>query len=112
MAVGRRESEDTVAQMSRAVAPAIITTGQVTCTGDAQELVTSDTPCAFVWIGAQVDANGAAVNTKPVFIGNSAAQLMPVLTTDAKGYFFGVNNAQDVYVKGTAGEKVSYMIFG
>lgn len=77
------------------------------------EKITADTtPCKSVWVGARVDANGDAQNTRPVFIGDSAGQNIPIMPTNFEGIEIEIDDAAKVYVKvGADGEGVAYRIF-
>ena len=44
-----------------------------------QALVATPTPCRCVWIGPLCNADGVGTNTKPVFLGDSTNQNMPLL---------------------------------
>lgn len=77
-----------------------------------EQLVAVSTPCKFVWIGSLCTADGAATNTKPVFIGDSATQNIPVVPSNIEGITISINDASKIYVKvGFAGEGVNYRIF-
>lgn len=87
-------------------------TKTVAATGTPEALVTSATKCRSVWIGAPVDADGNAENTKPVFIGDSASQNIPLQPTNFEGIEIEIDDAAKVYVKvGVNGEEVVYRIF-
>ncbi len=87
-------------------------TKTVAATGTPGKLVASSTPCRFVWIGARVDANGAAQNTKPCFIGNITDQNIPVMPANYEGVVIAIDDATKLYVKvGVNGEGVVYRIF-
>lgn len=98
-----------------AIAPAEKFAGDtkiIAATATPEALVASATPCRSVWIGAPCDADGNAENTKPAFIGDSAGQNIPILTTNFEGVELEINDASKVYVKvGVNGEKVVYRIF-
>jgi hypothetical protein len=77
-----------------------------------EALVASSTPCRFVWIGAPCDSDGVASNTKPVFIGDSSGQNIPIATHNFEGVMIQIDDAQKVYAKvGVDGESVEYRIF-
>lgn len=87
-------------------------TKTVTAAATPEALVSSSTPCRSVWIGAPVDADGNAENTKPAFVGDSAGQNIPLLTTNFEGAEIEIDDAAKVYVKvGVNGEKVVHRIF-
>jgi len=65
-----------------------------------------------VWIGPLCDADGVGTNTKPVFLGDSANQNMPLLSNSVSGMVLTIDDAAKVYVKvGVDGEGVAYRIF-
>ena len=77
-------------------------------------LVATAQPCAYVWVGAPVDANGAATNTKPAFVGRSStAPKKPVAVSNFEGVTLPIEDANKCYVKvGVNGETVAYQVFG
>ena len=98
-----------------AVAPAGSLAGgtkAVAAAATAEVLASESTPCRWVWLGARVDADGNALNTKPCFIGDSAGQNIPLLTNDFAGVTIQIDDAAKLYVKvGVDGEGVAYRIF-
>lgn len=77
-----------------------------------EPLVAQPTPCRMVWVGARVDADGQAVNTKPVFLGDAAEQNIPLLPSNFEGWTIAVDDASKLYVRaGVAGEGIAYRIF-
>ena len=87
-------------------------TKTVTAAATPEALVGESTPCKFVWIGAPCDANGASLNTKPAFVGDSSTQNIPLLVANFEGVIIAIDDAQKVYVKvGVNGEAVAYRIF-
>lgn len=77
-----------------------------------EKLVATSTPCRFVWIGAPCDADGAAVNTKPIFLGDADNQNIPVMTANFEGLVLRIDDAWKLYVKaGADNEGVAYRIF-
>lgn len=78
-----------------------------------EPLVSAPHPCRHVWVGAPITvATGAALNTKTLLVGNSAAQNMPIVPGNFEGFFIAVDDASKVYVKaGQDGEKVEYQVF-
>ena len=90
-----------------------ITSGQKTGTaGVAVALVAASTPCRFVWVGARVDSNGNALNTKPVFVGGSGGQYIPVMPNGVEGMVIQIDDAVKLYIKpGVTGQGVSYAVF-
>jgi hypothetical protein len=87
-------------------------TKTVAAAATPEALVASSTPCRFVWVGARVNGDGAAQNTKPVFLGDSAGQNIPVMPNDFEGVTVPMDDAQKVYVKvGVNGEGVAYRVF-
>ena len=87
-------------------------TKTVAAAATPEALVSSATPCRSVWIGAPVDANGTAENTKPVFIGDSAGQNSPLLPTNFEGIELEIDDASKVFIKvGVNGEEVVYRVF-
>jgi hypothetical protein len=98
----------------RVVPPSTLAGGTKTCANQAvaEKLVAASTPCRAVWVGPRVTSAGAAQNTKPVFIGDSAGQNIPVMPTSYEGLTLLVDDASKVYVKvGTNGEGVAYRVF-
>jgi hypothetical protein len=78
----------------------------------AQALVATSTPCRCVWIGPLCNTDGVGTNTKPVFLGNSVNQNMPLLPSSITGVVISIDDASKIYVKvGIAGEGVAYRIF-
>ncbi len=87
-------------------------TKTVTLAGTPESLVTESTPCRFVWIGARVDADGNPLNTKPVFIGDSANQNIPVMPSNYEGIVIRINDASKFYIKAEVnGQGIAYRIF-
>jgi len=85
---------------------------------NAAQLVTDPTPCKSVWIGPRIDANGAALNTKPCFIGESAAQStydkgpLPIMPSNYEGLVIAIDDASKLWLKvGVNNEGVAYRIF-
>jgi hypothetical protein len=77
-----------------------------------QALVATSTPCRCVWIGPLCNADGVGTNTKPVFLGNSANQNMPLPPNSVSGVVLSIDDASKVYVKvGANGEGVAYRVF-
>jgi len=77
-----------------------------------EPLVADSTPCRFVWIGARVDSDGNPLNTKPVFLGDSDSQNIPVMPTNYEGVIIRIDDASKIYVRvGVDGEGVFYRIF-
>ena len=78
----------------------------------AEPLVAESTPCRCVWVAPLCDADGAGTNTKPVFLGDSANQNMPLAPTSISGVVLSIDDASKVFLKvGTDGEGVAYRIF-
>jgi hypothetical protein len=87
-------------------------TKTVTPAATAQALVATATPCRCVWIGPLCNADGVGTNTKPVFLGNSANQNMPLLPSSISGVVLSIDDASKVFVKvGINGEGVAYRVF-
>lgn len=85
---------------------------------NAAQLVATATPCRLVWIGPRIDANGAALNTKPCFIGESAAQStydkgpLPIMPSNYEGLVIAIDDASKLWLKvGVNNEGVAYRIF-
>ncbi len=77
-----------------------------------EPLVGVATPCRCVWIGPLCNADGVGTNTKPVFLGNSVSQNMPLLANSVSGVVLSIDDASKVYVKvGVNGEGVAYRVF-
>ena len=86
-------------------------TKTVTSAATPEKLVAASMPCRVVWLGARVSAAGAALNTKPVFIGDAASQTLTIMPGDFQGVVIAVDDASKLYVKvGTNGEGVQYRI--
>lgn len=87
-------------------------TKTVAAAATPEKLVASATACKFVWIGARVDGNGTAQNTKPVFIGDADGQNIPITPANFEGFVIQIDDASKLYVKvGVNGEGVAYRIF-
>jgi len=77
-----------------------------------QALVATPTPCRCVWIGPLCNADGVGTNTKPLFLGNSANQNMPLPPNSISGVVLSIDDASKVFVKvGVNGEGVAYRVF-
>lgn len=77
-----------------------------------EAIVASPTPCRCVWIGPLCNSDGVGTNTKPVFLGDSGNQNMPLLPSSVSGVVLSIDDASKVYVKvGADGEGVAYRIF-
>ena len=87
-------------------------TKTVSSTTTPQALVSTLTPCRFVWIGARVNSDGNPLNTKPCFIGNSSNQNIPILPSNFEGVVIHIDDASKVFVKvGVANQGIVYRIF-
>ena len=87
-------------------------TKTVTPAATAQALVATSTPCRCVWIGPLCNTDGVGTNTKPVFLGNSANQNMPLLPSSISGVVISIDDANKIFVKvGVNGEGVAYRVF-
>jgi len=87
-------------------------TKTVASAGTPEPLVTTSTPCRFVWMGARVDGSGNPLNTYPCFIGDSAGQNIPVMPSNYEGIVIRIDDASKVYVKVDASNQgVAYRIF-
>ena len=87
----------------------------VAATATPEALVASSTPCKRVWVGAPVDDDGVAVNTKVVRISGAGTASVgyAVLTTDHKGFYIPIADAADLTVRvAVNGEGISYVAFG
>ena len=86
---------------------------KIVASADTPEpLVVTATPCRCVWIGPPCDADGLAINTKPVFLGDATNQNMPLLPGSVSGVVLSIDDAGKIYVKaGIDGEGVAYRIF-
>lgn len=94
--------------------PTSLSGGTKTCANQAvaEKLVAASTPCRAVWIGPRVTTAGVAQNTKPVFIGDSAGQNIPIMPANFEGLTIAIDNASKLYIKANAnGEGVVYRIF-
>ena len=77
-----------------------------------EPLVATSTPCRCVWVGPPCDADGVGTNTKPVFLGDSNNQNMPLPPNSISGVVLSIDDANKLYVKvGVDGEGVAYRIF-
>ena len=77
-----------------------------------EPLVAVSTPCRCVWLGSLCDADGVGTNTKPVFLGDSNNQNMPLLPSSVSGVVLSIDDAIKLHVKvGVDGEGVAYRIF-
>ena len=77
-----------------------------------EALVATSTPCRCVWVGPLCNADGVGTNTKPVFLGDSGNQNMPLLPNSISGVVLSIDDAGKVYVKvGVNGEGVAYRLF-
>ena len=77
-----------------------------------EPLVAASTPCRCIWVGPPCDADGVGTNTKPVFLGDSVNQNMPLLANSVSGVVLSIDDASKLYVKvGVDGEGVAYRIF-
>ena len=90
----------------------------VAASATGEPLVAASTPCQFVWIGAPVDSDGVAQNTKPAFIAESAAKAVaaegaiPLMPSNFEGMTIQIDDASKLYVGvGVNGEGVAYRIF-
>lgn len=87
-------------------------TKTVTSAATAQALVATSTPCRCVWIGPLCNTDGVGTNTKPVFLGNSVNQNMPLLPSSISGVVISIDDASKIFVKvGVNSEGVAYRIF-
>ncbi len=78
----------------------------------AEPLVCESTPCRCVWIGPLCDDDGVGTNTKPVFLGDSDNQNMPLLPHSVSGLVLAIDDAGKVFLKvGADGEGVAYRVF-
>jgi len=103
-----------VGLITSAMAPATTFAGgtkTVALTTTPEALVADSTPCKRVWIGPRVNADGVPQNTKPVFIGDTASQNVPITVANLEGMVFSIDNAAKLFVKvGVDGEGVEYRI--
>jgi len=83
-----------------------------------EPLFDSPMPCLFVRLGAPVDDDGEALNSKPVFIAESAAKAtaaqgaIPLLPDNASGLVIHIADAAKLFIKvGADGEGVAYQVF-
>jgi len=77
-----------------------------------EKLVAASTPCRFVWVGARCDADGSALNTKPVFLGDAGNQNIPIMPVNFEGLLVQIDDASKLCVKvGVNGEGVAYRVF-
>ena len=106
---------DDGAQLVDITAPSIFTGGSkvLAQAGVAEPLVSEPTPCRFVWLAAPVNDNGHATNTKPVFLGDSGDQNMPLLKNNYRGVVVRIDDASKIHVRSVvASEGVVYRITG
>jgi hypothetical protein len=58
------------------------------------------------------NADGVGTNTKPVFLGDSTSQNMPLLPSSVSGVVLSIDDASKVFVKvGVNGQGVAYRVF-
>ncbi len=87
-------------------------TKTVAAAATPEPLVAVSTPCRCIWIGPLCDVDGVGTNTKPVFLGDSVNQNMPLLPNSVSGVVLAIDDATKVYVKvGADGEGVAYRVF-
>ena len=87
-------------------------TKTVSSTTTPQALVTTSTPCRFVWVGARVDAYGNPLNTRPCFVGDASNQNVPVMPSNYEGVVIRIDDASKLYVKvGVNNQGVVYRVF-
>ena len=106
---------DDGAQLVDITAPSIFTGGSKAPAqaSVAEPLVSESTPCRFVWVAAPIDNDGNATNTKPVFLGDSETQNMPLLKGNYRGVVIRIDDASKIHVRSVvAGEGVVYRITG
>ena len=96
--------------ITRDPAPSSITSGTKAGSAGGAQLTTTVTPCSGVWFGAPETA-GVATNAAPVYIGGSAAQLIPIMPENYEGIYIEIDDASKVYVKSAGGESIRYAIF-
>jgi len=83
-----------------------------------QQITATSTKCQWVWVGAPVDADGVASNTKPVFIGESSDQSkvgtgpLPILPSNFEGFIIQIDDVSKLWVSaGVNGNKLHYRYF-
>lgn len=87
-------------------------TKNVAATGTPEPLVGVATPCRCVWIGPLCNADGVGTNTKPVFLGDSESQNMPLLPNSVSGVVLSIDDASKVFVRvGVNSEGAAYRVF-
>ena len=84
-------------------APAILS-GALTMTGSAIPFPTGK--CQRIWFGAP----GASTNSANIYVGDKTTQTVTVVPTDLKGYSIQVQEGAMLYAKGTASDKLNYVI--
>ncbi|QDU33047.1 hypothetical protein KS4_10880 [Poriferisphaera corsica] len=67
-----------------------------------EPLVNESTPCRFVWIAAPMDGEGNFTNTKPVFLGDSLNQNMPLKPSNYRGVVIRIDDASKIFVRAVA----------
>jgi hypothetical protein len=82
----------------------------ITATGMAEALESS-TPCKGVLLMAPCTALMVPTNTAPIFVGNDTVQNIPIDQANTDGKFISIDDAGNLYVRGTAGNTVNYVIF-
>lgn len=87
-------------------------TKTVAAAATPEKLIANATPCRAVWIGTRMNtADGTALNTRPVMLGDLTSQTMALAKDDFKGFLIPIDDASKVYVKVFAnGEGVAYRI--
>ena len=87
-------------------------TKNVASAATPEPLVAEAAPCRFVWLGAPVDGDGVAVNTKCVFVGDADNQNIPLMPSNFEGVVVQIDDASKLYLKaGVNGEGLAYRIF-
>jgi hypothetical protein len=83
----------------------------ITIPGMAEALVDESTPCKGVLLMAPCTALMVPTNTAPIFVGNGTVQNLPIDQTNTDGKFISIDDAAKLYVRGTTGNTVNYVIF-
>ena len=88
------------------------TEGTLTLTAAVQKIVSTSTPCAFIWFGPPCSDAGVGSNTEVVRVGVSAtAPLRVVHPANLEGVCVPCDDAFDVTVKGKSTETINWQIY-
>lgn len=87
-------------------------TKTIASAGTVEPLVSSSTPCRFVWVGARVAEDGTPQNAGVCFLGDSAEQHIPIMTANYEGAVIRIDDASKLHLRTTNdGDGVVYHLF-